>query len=399
MAARIWQDYYYRLVHSYYSSLMKTFRCLLLGCFGLTAFIHAASAADAAKNLCARDNLFAWCSVPFDAKARGPEARAQMLEQLGFTMFAYDWRSKDIPTFDAEIEALQKHHIKLTAWWFPGNPNDPAAKQILEACKRHDVHPQLWIANGGPFAKTPEEQKQRIDQMANEFKALDELAKPYGCPVEIYNHNGWGGNEDNELAVIARLQEMGITDVGMVYNFSHAHDADHDDSVGFPELWKRIQSHVVAVNVAGMNASGGEVYPSQGVSELAMLRTIQDSGWQGPLGLIAEQGGDAAITLDNCLKGLDWLAAEIKSPGSAGDKPTFRNSKVASNETPAATDVLKVTNDAPNLVAGKFGKGLDATTGGLTIPDNKGRRPPRAAHGRVLGEIARRDGIQRSRGE
>jgi hypothetical protein len=31
-----------------------------------------------------------------------------MLEKLGFKNFAYDWREKDVPTFDAEIAALKR---------------------------------------------------------------------------------------------------------------------------------------------------------------------------------------------------------------------------------------------------------------------------------------------------
>ena len=50
------------------------------------------------EQLLALPNLHAWCVVPFDAKQRGPEERAQMLQRLGFTRFVYDWRAKDIPT-------------------------------------------------------------------------------------------------------------------------------------------------------------------------------------------------------------------------------------------------------------------------------------------------------------
>ena len=291
----------------------------LIACFLFV--LMPARGAENPGDLWAHDNLCAWCAVPFDAKERGPEERAEMFNRLGITMFAYDWRPKNIPTFDAEIEALQKHHIKLLAWWFPSNSNDPAARQILEACKRHNERPQLWVMWGGAFTHSPDEQKQRIEQMAGTFKALAELAKPYGCPVEIYNHNAWGGNEDNELAVLARLKEMGVADIGMVYNFSHAHDGDHDDTIGFPALWKRIQSHVVAVNITGMGPSKGIIYPSEGNEELEMMRVIQESGWRGAVGLIAEKGGDAEVTLSNYIKGIDWLAAEIKQPGSGGPRP------------------------------------------------------------------------------
>ncbi len=64
-----------------------------------------------ARRLFARENLVAWCIVPFDSKKRGPEERAAMLERLGFKHFAYDWRAEHIPTFDAEMNVLaQKGH-------------------------------------------------------------------------------------------------------------------------------------------------------------------------------------------------------------------------------------------------------------------------------------------------
>jgi hypothetical protein len=66
---------------------------------------------------------------------------------------------------------------------------------------------------------------------------------------------------------------------------------------------------------------GNLIYPSQGDRELEMMRIIQDSGWKGPVGLIAEKGGDAAVTLRNYMIGLDWLAAELRRPGSGGARP------------------------------------------------------------------------------
>ena len=85
-----------------------------------------------------RKNIAALWIVPYDAKKRGPEERAQMLRELGLTKLAYDWRAEHVPTFDAEIEAMQKHGIEITAWWYPArNP------QILDAIKRHGIHPQL----------------------------------------------------------------------------------------------------------------------------------------------------------------------------------------------------------------------------------------------------------------
>jgi sugar phosphate isomerase/epimerase len=301
-----------------------------------------------AANLWAHDNLVAWCVVPFDAKNRGPEERAQMLNRLGFTKFAYDWRPVHVATFDAEIETLKKHNIDLLAWWFPLDADDPAAKAILQIFKRHDVHPQLWVALPRKEAATPasgnkmpvedehraflreirqdlattrQEQETRVKHEADRINALVKLAAPYGCKVELYNHNGWFGMVDNQIAIIKYLKELGVTDVGMVYNFSHARDEFHDDTQHFAPLWKKIMPYVVVVNITGTYMDGTSIYLSQGDRELEMMRIIQDSGWRGPVGLIAEKGGDAEITLRNYLVGLDWLAAELARPGSGGARP------------------------------------------------------------------------------
>jgi sugar phosphate isomerase/epimerase len=305
--------------------------CSLLA-VGIHAELKDKSTGAFTGSIWARNNLVAWCVVPFDANKRDSEDRAEMLSNLGIKHFAYDWRDKDIPTFDAEIDALQRHGIQLTAWWFPYDAEDPGAKATLETFKRHNVHPQLWVmqsphphpdekgsANG---AATPEAQERHVQWEANRIAALDKLAAPYGSKVALYNHNGWFGKEENQLAILDRLHAAGIRDVGMVYNFSHARDSDHDDTKNFPAIWAKIKDYVVAVNVTGIDSQGRDVYPSQGDSDLALMRVVQQSGWRGPVGIIAERGGDAQDTLHNYILGLEWAAAEINKSGSGG-KPPF----------------------------------------------------------------------------
>jgi hypothetical protein len=89
----------------------------------------------ALNNIFERENLVAWCIVPFDAKNRTPEERAEMLSRLGFSKFAYDYRAEHIPTFEAEIAALKRHRVELTAWWFPQQLDDEA-RGILALLKR-----------------------------------------------------------------------------------------------------------------------------------------------------------------------------------------------------------------------------------------------------------------------
>src|SRR5262245_38159170 len=86
---------------------------LVLALIGsLTSELTAQERASTEK-LFAKDNLVAWCIVPFDSKRRAPEERAAMLKRLGFSKFAYDYRAEHIPTFDAEMRALKSQGIEL----------------------------------------------------------------------------------------------------------------------------------------------------------------------------------------------------------------------------------------------------------------------------------------------
>ncbi|MEN9632876.1 MAG: hypothetical protein RL077_1280, partial [Verrucomicrobiota bacterium] len=113
-------------------------------------------AAAETPSLFDRQNIAALWIVPYDAKKRGPEERAQMLRELGLTKLAYDWRAEHVPTFNAEIEAMQKHGIEITAWWYPSHK-----PEILDAIKRHGIHPQLWVC--GSRAITVTNHAERIE--------------------------------------------------------------------------------------------------------------------------------------------------------------------------------------------------------------------------------------------
>src|SRR5437660_12841269 len=118
--------------------LQRCFCSLMVLCFATMGETEAEEPAGTAspEKVFARDNLVAWCIVPFDAKKRSPQERAAMLKRLGFSKFAYDYRAEHIPKFDAEMDALKREGIELTAWWFPQSLN-AEARPILGGLKRH----------------------------------------------------------------------------------------------------------------------------------------------------------------------------------------------------------------------------------------------------------------------
>src|SRR5438874_1916696 len=222
-----------------------------------------------ASRLFAQENLVAWCIVPFDSQKRGPEERAAMLQRLGFTKFAYDYRAEHVPTFDAEMDALKKHGIELTAWWFPQTLN-AEARQILDVLKRHNINTQLWVTGGGSPTTSPDEQAARIKAEGARIRAIADEAAKIGCKVALYNHGGWFGEPDNQLALLDELKQP---DVGLVYNLHHGHE--HLDQ--FPELLRKMLPRLWCINLNGMvrdgEAQGRKILPlGQGTLDLELLK-------------------------------------------------------------------------------------------------------------------------------
>lgn len=305
---------------------------------------------EASRQLFSRENLIAWCIVPFDSKRRGPEERAAMLERLGFKHFAYDWRAEHIPTFDAEIDALKKHGVGLDAFWVaPGELNNES-RLILDVLKRHGVHAQLWVLiDLGADKVSGKEQERRIEAGAAKLKPLAEEAAKAGCTLALYNHGGWFGEPENQLAILERLKTQGVTNVGLVYNLHHGHD--HLDR--FARLLPQMIPHLVALNLNGMDREGDrigrKIVPlGQGALDLELLRTIRDSGYRGPIGILGHTMDDAEARLKDNLDGLDWLVPQLEGK-PAGPRPTPRTPVPA--YPPGKPAASATAPDSPALIA------------------------------------------------
>lgn len=257
------------------------------------------------KSIFAKDNLIAWCIVPFDAAHRGPVERAQMLKRLGITMLAYDWRDKDIPTFDQEVDALKEYGIKLQAFWLTSGP-DPASENgvraVLDLLKRRNVKTEIWYMYRPPAGFDALPQDEKVAQVTKAVKYLAGEAQKLQCKVGIYNHGGWYGEPENELAI---LKAVGMPNVGLVYNFSHG----HEQIDRFPAFFPRILPHLLAVNINGMKKEGPRVITvGEGSSELDMLKLVRSSGYKGPIGILNESTErDAEVGLKGNMAGLQKM--------------------------------------------------------------------------------------------
>jgi putative heme-binding domain-containing protein len=327
---------------------------------------QAANPAAPAARLFARENLVAWCIVPFDRKKRGPVERVEMLRRLGFRRYAYDWRDEHLPTFDTEVAELQRHGIELTAVWFPAL--DAHGRELLAVLKKRQVKTQLWVTGGGEPTKTAEEQRARIIAEANRIRPIAEAAAAQGCTVALYNHGGWFGEPDNQLAILEALRNPAV---GIVYNLHHGHS--HLDQ--FAQLLKKLQPHLLALNLNGMvrggDQSGRKILPlGAGDLDLELLQTIQKSGYTGPIGILGHTADDAEERLRDNLDGLDWLLPQLdgKKPGP---RPKYRTPIPA----PAAAATAGPA-PAGALAEGQLGKALDTRVARAEVSGRPEYREP-----------------------
>jgi sugar phosphate isomerase/epimerase len=264
--------------------------------------VCAAQKADK-KKLYAKDNLIAWCIVPFDNKNRTPEERAQMLNKLGINKLAYDWREKHVPTFDAELDALKKHNITLQSFWYYSGPepeNDKNFATIIDLLKRHQVKTQIWTMITGIKNLDNMTQEQKIETVSKPVKYIAEKAAEAGSTVGLYNHGGWFGEPENQLAIIDHLK---MPNIGMVYNFSHSEEQIHR----FPEFYPKILPHLYAINLTGLQGGiPAKVVPiGEGNIEYKMMQIIEQSNYSGPIGIINEDfAPDAEDGLKMNMEGL-----------------------------------------------------------------------------------------------
>ncbi len=278
-----------------------------------------AKSARGREQLFARENLVAWCIVPFDARRRSSAERAAMLATLGFKRFAYDWRAEHVQSFDEEIAALARHGIALEAFWFPATL-DGDGKAILAALKRNNVRTQLWVTLDDPAPKETS-QAAKVAAGVKILRPIALAAAGQGCSVGLYNHGGWFGQPENQLAI---LNELRLKNVGLVYNMHHGHE--HLER--FEQLMKQMAGQLYCVNLNGMTPDGDRIGKKilplgAGTRDLDLLRILRDSGYRGPIGILGHTDDDAELRLLDNLDGLDWLVRQLDGQ-PAGPAPKFR---------------------------------------------------------------------------
>ncbi len=258
--------------------------------------------AGGAKSVFRKDNLVAWCIVPFDAKKRTPKQRAEMLKRLGISKLAYDWRAEHVPTFEAEILQAKANGVTFFAFW-------GTHEGAFELFARHGLRPQIWQTLRSPRQPT---QARKVAAAAKQLAPLVARTRKLGFKLGLYNHGGWGGEPQNLVAVCKHLRDRGggADHVGIVYNLHHGHGHIKD----FARCLAAMKPYLLCLNLNGMNDSARpKILPlGQGTHDRALLKIIHDSGYAGPVGILDHRADvDAEQALGQNLAGLKKLLGQL----------------------------------------------------------------------------------------
>ena len=297
---------------------MRIIRCSLAIVFLAVVTSHTLQA----QSIYSKNNLFAWCVVPFDSTNRTPAERVQLLKDLGFQSYAYDWRQEHLPTAMEEWALAKKSKLGINAIWIWIDKNNDTPKKlsddnlkVLDYVKQSGLKTQVWVGFNGNYFEGLSEQV-KVEKGVEILKALHDKVEPIGCKIALYNHGDWFGEPSNQVKVI---EASGFTDVGIVYNFHHAHEQlDRYQQIvdeALPYLW--------AVNLNGMKENGPKILPiGSGDREGEMMTYLQKVGFKGQIGILGHvEDADVAVILKQNLDGLKTVLRDI---GDASGFKTFK---------------------------------------------------------------------------
>ena len=257
------------------------------------------------------ENIFPWCIVAFDSLERSPVERINMLKELGFSKYAYDWRDKHLDEMENEIKLARENNIEVISVWLWLNAKrdslntlSPSNERVFEILKGTNLKTTLWLSFNNNFfdGLTQEESMNKAIEM---IKFIKIKADEIGCKIALYNHHGWFGDPNNQVAIIEQLPDDSLS---MVYNFHHAHEYLEE----FPQIIKKIKPYLSSVNLNGMIKEGPKILPlGAGVHEKKMIRHLQEEGFDGPWGILGHvENEDVKKVLERNMEGFNSIISK-----------------------------------------------------------------------------------------
>ena len=256
---------------------------LWLSAIGLSFFM---SCEQKSSNQFTQDNVIPWCIVAFDSLERSPQARMEMLKDLGFNQYAYDWRDRHLDEMADELNMARDYGIEVYSVWLWLNADQdtigdlsPANERIFEILKSTNQKTTIWMSISENYFNGLEHD-QSLEKAVDMVKYISEKANTLGCDVGLYNHNGWFGEPKNQVEIIKALPQYNLS---IVYNFHHG----HQHMANFQELAKIMKPYLSVVNLNGMREEGPKIMDiGKGNREKEMIEILAQEGFKGPWGIL-----------------------------------------------------------------------------------------------------------------
>lgn len=285
---------------------MKTCNKLIFLIISIIVFIH--SCKNTNESHLNMENLYPWCIVAFDSLERSPAERIKMLKDFGFTKYAYDWRNEDLDSMKSELTLAKENNIEIISIWLWLNAKrdslenlSASNEKVFDIIKSLNLETTLWVSFSNNFFENLT-QEQSINLATKMIKSIYTKAHEINCEIALYNHKGWFGNPNNQVAIIESLPEC---DLSLVYNFHHAHDYLDE----FPQIVKKIKPYLSSVNLNGMKTDGSKILPiGEGNHEKEMIQTLINEEYTGTWGILGHvEDKDVENVLKQNIAGLESL--------------------------------------------------------------------------------------------
>jgi hypothetical protein len=256
------------------------------------------------------DNLVAWCIVPYDSCQRTPLQRVDMLNRLGFSKFAWDWRTEHLPSASHEFKVMKASGIEVVGvWMWMGrdvmNGFSDEINLLIESVLKSGLKTRFWIGFDPDMFEDLYSEDDRLALVSSLLKKLDRQLQGSSVTMALYNHGGWSGEPDTMVTII---ESTGLESLGIVYNLHHAHRHITD----LRQHLSTMLPYLVSINLNGMELNGPQIMDlGSGSLDAWVLETIRESGYGGHMGLLGHTvGEDVERVLERNLNGLARLLTE-----------------------------------------------------------------------------------------
>ena len=199
-----------------------------------------------------------------------------MLERLGFKHFAYDWRGRAHPDLRRRgrgPEAARRRARRLLGRARRAEPRIADHPRLAQAARRSRPSSGS-CSTSAPIRSQGAEQERRVEAAAAKLRPLAEEAGKIGCSLALYNHGGWFGEPENQIAIIERLEGAGRHATSA---WSTTCTTATTTSTASRACSAKMKPYLMALNLNGMDPGGDRVGRKilplgQGSRDLELLR-------------------------------------------------------------------------------------------------------------------------------